>query len=118
VLEETVDVIRRYRKRHPGRMLGVLQLIVNLVRGVAEMNNGVSKDVSVSVLPRQAVPATSYSMPSTSGLLSDPIRELTCMFVPARDDVEQATGYGPATVCPGGAMFGAETWATKPPWWT
>jgi hypothetical protein len=117
VLDETVDLIRRYRKRHPGRVLGVLQLMVDLVRRTADRWESVSKDVSVSVLPRSAVPATEVSMPVSGGLLLDPIETLTCMFVRDGNAVEQANVYGPATVAPGFMTFGAEIWTTKPPWW-
>jgi hypothetical protein len=117
VIDETVDLIRRYRKHYPDRVLGVLQLLVDLVRGVADRCEGVSRDVSVSVLPRKAVPATAVAMPVASGLLRDPIETLTCMFVPDGSAVERAAVYGAATVQPGFMMRGAEIWTTKPPWW-
>ncbi len=117
VIDDTVDLIRRYRKRHPTRVLGVLQLLVDLVRRTADQCEGVSKDVSVSVLPRTAVPATAVAMPVASGLLLDPIETLTCMFVPDGSAVERAAVYGPAIVLPGLMMRGAEIWTTKPPWW-
>jgi hypothetical protein len=117
VAENTVDLIRRYRKRHPTRVLGVLQLLVDLVRRTADECEGVSKDVSVSVLPRNAVPAPAVTMPVASGLQLDPIETLTCMFVPNGTAVDRATGYGPAILLPGLMMRGAEIWTTKPPWW-
>jgi hypothetical protein len=118
VIADTADLIRRYRKRHPTRVLGVLQLLVDLVRRTADQCEGVSKDVSVSVLPRAAVPAPAVTMPVASGLLLDPIETLTCMFVPDGTAVERATGYGPAVLLPGLSIRGAEVWTTEPPWWT
>jgi hypothetical protein len=117
VIEEVVDVIRRYRKRHPGRVVGVLQVLVDLVRRVAAHDDRVSKDVSVSVLPRHAV-GSSVLTPVRSGLIADPIDTLTCMFVPDGTDTEHAEVYAPAIVTPGMAIYGGEVWSTEPPWWT
>ena len=117
VIDDTIDLIRRYSKRHPTRVLGVLQLMVDLVRRTADQCEGVSKDVSMSVLPRTAVPATAVAMPVASGLLLEPIETLTCMFIPDGTAVERAAVYGPAIVLPGLMMRGAEIWTTKPPWW-
>jgi hypothetical protein len=118
LLEKTIDLIRRYRKAQPSKMLGVLQIMVELIRHVAAHDDGVSEDVSVSVLPRSAVPAQHFAMPTKSGHLPDPFQELTCMFVPANRDAAQAEVYGPASVSPGLSMYGAETWSSKPSWWT
>ncbi len=119
VLEKTINLIRRYRKRHPERMLGVLQLMVDLIRSTAELYDGVSKDVSVSVLPRTAVPAGEPAGPVASGLILDPIERLTCMFVPDGQAADHAELYMPALVAPGlGGIFGGEIWTKKPPWWT
>jgi hypothetical protein len=117
IIEEAVDLIRRYRKRDRSRAVGVLQVLVGLIRRVAGSNQGVSADVSVSVLPREAVPAQWVSLPFTG--IGDPVEELTCIFVPANRGVESAISYGPATVCPGWATWGDEGWAGghAPPWW-
>jgi hypothetical protein len=117
VIDETVDLIKRYRKHHPDRVLGVLQLLVTLVRRVAAATDTVSMDVSVSVLPRVAVPAETVSARPSRGLVADPITELWCMYVPGDADAEDAEVYVPATVSPGIAMRGGEIWTTKPPWW-
>jgi len=117
VVDETVDLIRRYKKRHPGRALGVLQLMVDLVRQVAAGSDGVSRDVSVSVLPRAAVPADAVQMPVVSRLVPEPIETLTCMFVPEGSNAEHAEVYVPASVGPAMASFGGEIWSKKPPWW-
>ena len=117
VVDETVDLIRRYRKRHPSRVIGVAQLLIDLIRRVAADCEGVSGDVSVSVLPRAAVPASDVEMPLPGGLIADPVERLTCIFVPADRTAEQADVYGPAMVGPGTGIMGAELWSTKPPWW-
>lgn len=106
VVEETIDHIRRYRKHHPDRTLGVLQLLIDLVRRTAEESEGVSKDVSVAVFPRRAFPARGLMMPTSSGLLVDPIDELTCIFVPERASAERGEVYGPATVSRGERTHG------------
>jgi hypothetical protein len=117
VVDGVVDLIRRYRKRHPGRVIGIVQLMVDLIRRVAADCDGVSADVSVSVLPRVAVPAGGVQLTSPGGLLTDPVETLTCIFVPADRTAEQADVYAPAMVEPGMSMFGGEIWSKKPPWW-
>jgi hypothetical protein len=117
-MDKAVDLIRRYRKRHRDRALGVLQLMVDLIRRQAERCDGVSKDVSVSVLPRGAVPATAVTAPVASGLVVDPIQSLTCMFVPSGSSTDKAEVYIPAIVAPGFMVRGGEIWTEKPPWWS
>jgi hypothetical protein len=118
VLDETVDLVKRYRKRHPDRILGVLQLMVDFARRVADRFEGVGKDVSVSVLPRVAIPASEIIVPAASGFPTDPIVALTCMFVPEERDAEKADVYVPATVGPGMATRGGERWSDRrPPGW-
>jgi hypothetical protein len=117
IVEELVDPIQHYRRDHPVSVLGVLMLLVDLVRRVAAADDRVSKDVSVSVLPRAAVPADAVRTPVVSGLVSDPIDGLTCMFVPEGTNPQGPAVYAPATVGPGMATHGGEVWNTKPPWW-
>ena len=112
-LEEAIDVIRRYRKRDRSRIVGVAQVLVGLIRSVTD--DRVGKDISVSVLPRNAVPASEVSLPF--GGLKDPVDELTCIFIPEDRDANSAIAYSPATVCPGMAAFGGEVWDRQPPWW-
>jgi hypothetical protein len=92
-------------------------MLVRVVRRVASASETVGNDVSVSVLPRIAVPAEAVAAPVGRGLVADPITELTCMYVPGDADVEDAEVYVPATVSPTIAMRGGEIWTTKPPWW-
>jgi hypothetical protein len=116
-LLEAVDLIRRYRKHDISRMLGVCQVLVNLIRETAEKDKDerIGKDISVSVLPRVGVPALDVSIPLAG--ITDPVVNLTCAFVPSDGNVEHAVAYSPATVCPQTASFGGEVWTTKPPWW-
>ncbi len=115
VMEEAIDLIRRYRKRRDrSHALGVLQVLVGVIRRVAERNEVVSADVSVSVLPRVAVPALDVSTPLAG--TTDPIEKLTCMFIPNDRSIDSAIVYGPATVCPGVATRGSEVWTgDRPP---
>jgi hypothetical protein len=121
LLQRYIDYIQRYRRRFPDRILGVLQLMVRLVREVSSRNDGVSPDVQIAVMPRTAVPADTI----TIGPIQEPVREVTCFFVPARHGVQQGRIYGPATVCPDlatyGLEFGTDDWIGPrpdpgPPW--
>lgn len=102
--DETLDLISRYLKRHPKRILGVAQLMVGLIRRVADMDVHVGLDVSVSILPRGAVPADTVSMQA----ISEPVTELVCGFVPSGHDVDDMRIIGPAMIWPGLAMYGME----------
>lgn len=112
---EAIDLIRRYRKHDPSRILGVAQILVRLIRSVR--HEGVGEDISVSVLPRSAVPASHLTAPLDG--LKDPVKQLTCVFVPKDTDPDSASVYLPAAVYPGMATFGGEVWAgdQPPPWW-
>jgi hypothetical protein len=116
-LREAMDLIRRYRKHDISRVLGVCQVMINLIRETADKNEDglIGKDISVSVLPRTGVPALDVSIPKAG--ITDPVGNLICAFTPSDGNVEHAVAYSPATVCPQMATFGGEVWATKPPWW-
>ncbi|WP_322769242.1 hypothetical protein [Frankia sp. Cr1] len=114
--DEAVDLIRRYRKRHRSCVLGVAQVLVNLIRTVAAKHEWVGSDISISVLPRQAVPAQFVEI-NVKGI-QDPVNHLTCVFVPSGTTVETASVYAPLLVYPGMTAIGGEIWSeTKPPWW-
>jgi hypothetical protein len=112
-IDQAIDAIRRYRKRDRDRIVGVVRTMIRLIRSID--NDGVSEDVSVSVLPRSAVPASEISIPLTG--LRDPVQKLTCVYAPADREAETAIAYPPASVCPGLATHGDEIWSRKPPWW-
>jgi hypothetical protein len=114
-----VDHIQEYRTESPGGIVGVLELMVNLIRSVAARDDRVSSHVSLSVLPRAGVPASGIQAPASSGLIRDPIEQLTCMFVPDGRRPDQADIYVPGSIGPGSiSMFDGELWVNrKPPWW-
>lgn len=117
-IDRVIDAIIRYRKRFPSRALGIAQVMVDLIRRTAaqDAEERVGFDVSVSILPREAVPA--HEAVAHVGGIQDPISQLTCVFVPADREVEHALVYMPASVSPSMASFGGEVWAgTPPPWW-
>ena len=115
-LEQAVDWIRRYRKRDKTKAVGVLQILVRLIRQVAESDPGVGKDISLSVMPISAV----GQLVVANSLLpvADPITETTCLLIPGDRELKQADFYGPAMICPDIQMWGTEVWyGRKPPWW-
>jgi hypothetical protein len=117
-IDTVIDAIVRYRKRFPSRALGIAQVMVDLIRrtAVQDAEGRIGLDVSVSILPREAVPA--QEAVAHVGGIQEPISQLTCVFVPADRDVEHALVYMPASVSPGMASFGGEFWVgTPPPWW-
>lgn len=115
-IERAVELIRRYRRRDKSRVVGVLQVLVRLMREVADSDERVGKDISLAVLPRGAVGQGTVT--SHVGGIADPVTETSCMFVPSDREVEQADVYEPAIICPGMAMWGSETWFGRtPPWW-
>lgn len=115
-IEQAIDWIRRYRKRDRTRVVGVLQVLVRLIRQVAESDERVGPDVSLAIMPRSAVGQGVITSPARG--ITNPITETTCMFVPSDREFEQADFYGPAMICPGMAVSGVEAWYNrKPPWW-
>jgi len=99
--------IRKYRQANPGKILGVLQCMVGLVRDVAESSNYVGSNVSVAVLPRACVGDGGFTMPI--GPATDPVTEITAFTLPGKEDI--AAGhpmiqYGPAMICPGDSFSG------------
>lgn len=104
-LRECVRLIGRYRKNRPGRVIGVVEHMVRLAREVAVREPGVSADLSVSVFPRAAFPASD----STIQALKEPVLDVVTLFLPGPETAVRAgTIYGPATISPGYASFGLE----------
>jgi hypothetical protein len=115
-LDDAIEWIRRYRKRDKTLVAGVLQVLVRLIRQVADSDKRVGKDVSLSVMPRSAVGQGTVA--SHVGALIDPVTETTCIFVPSDREIEQADVYCPTIIQPGMVIWGAEAWSgRKPSWW-
>jgi hypothetical protein len=117
-LERAARAITTFRAENPGKVRGVIDALVQVIRDTAVVDSAVGQAVSVSVLPRSAVPAGGVATPTTVGLLDDPITELTCMLVPADDDLDGAIIYGPAMVGAEVLMWGAEVTTVQPDWWS
>ncbi|MDM7854105.1 hypothetical protein [Cellulomonas alba] len=96
--------VAHYRKARPGRMRGILDLMVRLIREAASTNDAISPDVSVAVLPKVAVGSGEFGV----GLVREPIVEVSA-FSLVQSEGDVVSMYGPATVCPAFASYGAET---------
>ena len=105
LMTKYVDLVARYRKRHPDRILGVVQLMIALIREAATdpaSRNLISRAVSVAILPRSAVARLGIRV----GSVRDPVTDITCFSVD--EDATVPTVYGPAVVCPEQAFIPLE----------
>jgi hypothetical protein len=110
--------VHEYRLANPGKMLGIVDLMIRAIRRTADNHDEVGKAVSVSVLPRVALPrGPVVSIPLSGDAIRDPVTELTCFYVPEAAGITDAVSYPPAILGQGWMMQGAQVWTTKPPWW-
>jgi hypothetical protein len=119
--EEIYELRRRvheYRLANPGKVLGILDLMIRAIRSTADDHNEVGKTASVSVFPRAAaMKGPVVSAPLSRDVFRDPVTELTCFYVREDTGIADAVSYPPAILGYGWAMHGAQVWTTKPPWW-
>jgi hypothetical protein len=96
-------LIAGYRMRRPGSVTGIGCLLIELIRDVSRRNIGVSGDVSVSILPKSAIPAESFMLHMNG--LTDPVTTVACYSSLAGGG--PAMHYAPSAVWQDFSMFGA-----------
>jgi hypothetical protein len=103
--------IRRYQRQNPGRPQGIVHILGNALLGIAARDARVGRNVMVISFPRKALPVTEVTMAFHDRSWED---RLIARYVGENSAVMQ---FAPAMIGPEVAIFGAEVWGERPPWW-